>query len=64
MKTSQGKYQPKAVTVKLFLGTLERSKLMQPRLFQIDKRTSKYLKGIPCTSLLNTGFLRLKDVVS
>lgn len=56
MKTSQGKYQTKAVIVKLFLRTLERSKLMYHRLSQIDKRTSKYLKGIPCSSsLLNNG---------
>lgn len=55
-ETSQSKYQANAVTIKLFLRTLERSKLIYHRLSQIDKGTSKYLKGIPCSSsLLNNG---------
>lgn len=51
MKTSQGKYKAKVMTVKLFIRTLERSKLMFQRLFQIDKSTSKYLKGVPYNSI-------------
>lgn len=54
------------MSVKLFFRTLERSKLMYHELFEVDKRISKYLKGIPFrSSLLNNSIAEIvKDVVS
>lgn len=65
MKTSQGKYESKAMTVKLFLRILERSKLMYRRLFQIDKRFLSILRALLADLLCKiAGSVRLLSMLS